>query len=89
MSQHSSRANLAAIYYALGTLDHVTTSLKRQSCCYLLHFGQIGSCHNRAQELILLLFATLRAHRTMSQQSSRANLAAICDTLGTLEHVTT
>eukprot|EP00973_Karenia_brevis_P002921 398538-Karenia_brevis.AAC.1 len=36
MSQDSSRANLAAIYYTLGTLDHVTTYLKRQSCLTIL-----------------------------------------------------
>eukprot|EP00973_Karenia_brevis_P007966 1080358-Karenia_brevis.AAC.1 len=78
MSQHRSRANLAAMYYTSGTLDHVATQLKSQACCYLLHFGHIGPGHKTAQEPILLLFITRWAHWTTSQQSSRANLIVIC-----------
>eukprot|EP00973_Karenia_brevis_P020290 2786116-Karenia_brevis.AAC.1 len=74
MSQYSSRANLAAIYNTLGTLDHVTTELNGQSCCYLLHFGYIGLRHAIAQEPTLLLFTTLRARWTTLQHSSRALL---------------
>eukprot|EP00973_Karenia_brevis_P050809 7057465-Karenia_brevis.AAC.1 len=32
MSPHSSRDNLADVYYTSGTLDHITTWLKSQSC---------------------------------------------------------
>eukprot|EP00973_Karenia_brevis_P033759 4657181-Karenia_brevis.AAC.1 len=78
MSAHSSRANFADIHYTDGTLDHITTLGKSHSCSYLLHFGHIGQRHHIAPALILLIFARLGVHHTMSQDSTRANLADIC-----------
>eukprot|EP00973_Karenia_brevis_P064447 8953523-Karenia_brevis.AAC.1 len=89
MSQHSSRANLAAIYYTLGNIGPCHNIAQEPSLLLLRHFGHIGPCHNITQEPVLLLFAILGGHWTMSQHRSRANLAAICNTWGTLDHVTT
>eukprot|EP00973_Karenia_brevis_P004996 688740-Karenia_brevis.AAC.1 len=71
------------------TVIQTRTLLKSQSCRYLLHIGYIGNHNNIAQEPILLILATLRAHQTMSPHSSRDNLADICYTSGTLDHLTT
>eukprot|EP00973_Karenia_brevis_P052354 7275555-Karenia_brevis.AAC.1 len=89
MSQDSSRANLAVIYYTLGTLDYITTQLKSQSCCYLLHFEAhwTMSQHNSRANLAAICYTVGTLDHV--KHSSRANLGTIYYTLGTLDHITT